>query len=248
VTTPEDRRIRHAIDMQEAEERVSAMGTPRGLRNLFPTNLVRSRIRNLSPAAMQRIIMSSKNDAKRTEAQPTQDAPRNVPARPGQPSPSHTSTDGTSDAPDPATRPVLPSTKATPGPREAEGEQQGEDGEQGTPAAKAAYDPGPAPAMPVYGGPTSTAMPAAVDQLLMAASARDRDAVRAVPTRNELPAVGQYKANLLQWLDDMDAHDADRNMTAAGEGIDADSSGNGVEEDILGEDTPRGGTTGPRHP
>lgn len=96
-------------------------------------------------------------------------------------------------------------------------------GDNGAPVA----DPGPEPARPAYDGPPNTV----VDQLLMAAEARDADAVAAVRTVNEPPQVAQFKANLLEWLSRVDAHrGAAEAFRSAREGRDGDDDAAGAAE------------------
>lgn len=64
-------------------------------------------------------------------------------------------------------------------------------------------DPGPPPSRPVYTGDRATSV---VDMLTLAMEADDRDAVQSVVVRGEVPQVAQYKANILQWLDDMERY------------------------------------------
>lgn len=195
---PSDSDIRRAIQTQDSIEHAEALGTPQGLRSLFPTNLVASRTRQIQAAEIQRrkIIMNQK--AKREELErnmsaqqqdvPDTDHADSAQERPRgsvQHDPSADSRGGAGGPVEPATPPILPNTNTSPGPNEKQ------------------MDPGPSPSMPAYGGPASPV----VDQLVMCAAARDADAVRAIPTRNEPPQVGQYKANLLQWLDDVEDHE-----------------------------------------
>lgn len=70
-------------------------------------------------------------------------------------------------------------------------------------------DPGPPPSQPTFGGDIATA---AVDQLLFAMEAQDRDAAMAVRTIGETPAVVQFKANVIEWLDRMDTYRNTKNM------------------------------------
>lgn len=217
------------MQAQDNYERAEVIGTPQGLRSLFPTNLVALRMRRINPAEIQlrKIIMNQKTkrdeqdrsaptgtaqatDRLQREGEGTRGVPEGARAIPlgtesqepngdaqdqshgGQvfdPN-ANPSGDAAGRAGGPVGSPtpsILPQARTAPGPSEQEGQQQ---------------DPGPAPTMPTYSGPSS----GAVDQLLMAATARDTDALRAIPTRNEPPQVGQYKANLLQWLDDTDNH------------------------------------------
>jgi hypothetical protein len=86
---------------------------------------------------------------------------------------------------------------------------------QSTPYATAApqVDPGPPPAMPEAPGFPSYA----VSQMLTAAvqthqrvmdRQSGRAAIQAVPLLREPPPVAHYKAELLSWLDAMDAYEA----------------------------------------
>jgi hypothetical protein len=223
VTSPEDaqdRAIKRAIDMQDAIERADAIGTPLGLRGLFPTNLVHARVRRINLNPIQESTIMTKRlepvapGAARTDTPTSNAASAEEAAR-------RSAGTQTGDASDPARQPILPREVPQPGTNER---TAADEGEQGMPV----FDPGPPPQRPQYTG--GSPIPGAVDQLLMAAETRDRDAVRAVPTLNEPPAVVQYKANLLQWLDDLDAHKARRTGANAQRKANPDEDGDDGEE------------------
>jgi hypothetical protein len=206
-----DRQVLRAMETEHAIDTAKAMGTPQGLRNLFPTNLVRGSMRKIRPTELQRKMMTTK---KPTTTEP-HDATQGI-AHPHAP-------DTTGDAA--SARAGTPATHAgghggAPRPDTLAGAEQGDDG---TPVV----DMGPPPKMPLYSGPGTTF--GSVDQLTMAATAHDADAVRAVNTRNEPPEVAQYKANLLQWLDDLDTHQKNRAMTHASRGTNPDDDDTRVE-------------------
>lgn len=182
------------------------MGTPVGLRSLFPTNHVRVRTRPLNLTEIQRIIMTKKQE------KPVQ--PDNTVA-----SPSDNASDAMRAPVDAGGRDLSRQLQDDPDAgHDAEVRALDRDnGDEGTPHP--VTDPGPPPSMPEYTGPMTTA----VDYLLMAGTARDADAVRSVTTIGEPPAVAQYKANLLHWLDAMDAHDANQSLPDAERGIDPDT-------------------------
>lgn len=232
-----DRRVRSAMQTQANIDSAEVIGTPYGLRSLFPSNIVASRTRQIQPAEIQRRRIIMKQNSKREDdqnrsaptgtAQATERLQRDGEGTRGQPDTDHTDAMGTQERPrgspypnaagdapgrpggpiggaDGPLSPILPTANTPPGPIEQEG---------GALPGKV-VDPGPPPTIPTYNGPTSNA----ANQLLSAATAHDVDAVRAIPTRNEPPQVGQYKANLLQWLDDVEDHkrnsDAMRNAQA----------------------------------
>lgn len=74
-----------------------------------------------------------------------------------------------------------------------------------TASAAPSADPGPPPQMPFFSGSHTSP---ALELMMAAARARDRDSLRAVDTLRHPPGVGRYKANLLHWLDELDAYEA----------------------------------------
>lgn len=70
------------------------------------------------------------------------------------------------------------------------------------PVSGGTADPGPPPARPMYTGDDGGNPP--VDQLLLAMEAEDIDAARAVNVRTYPPAVVQFKAAVIEWIDAMD--------------------------------------------
>jgi hypothetical protein len=229
MNDPEERRLRDAMTTQAAIERAEAMGTPQGLRSLFPSNMIRIHVRDvrkmkLHPLQRKVLEMTNKQtpktDATRTDT-PTANA--NEAHRAEQQS---AGVRKTADDPAYAPRGPAPRPDTLEGGDILEDGADGEQGEQGTPIT----DPGPPPERPTYTGTPHTPT---VDILTMAALEEDRDAIAAVKTINEPPAVAQYKANLLEWLDTVKGHraavEAAKNANA-GTNPDADSSGNGVEE------------------
>lgn len=204
--------VRNAMQTQDAIERAESMGTPQGLRALFPTNLVRVKmtdVRKLKLNPLQRKIMATQKKTPNPDERKDQPSSNAKEAMDSEQRSAGTRDETQGDL-DPAFRPVLP---RGPIPRPGEMEQQ-EQGEQGTP-----HDPGPPPQRPQY---TGTVRSNAIDMLDMAAEAKDVDAIRAVRTMNEPPEVAQYKANLLQWLMDTDAYataaEADRNLAQGKDG------------------------------
>lgn len=188
--TTEDKRIRAAMQAQAALENAEGMGTPMGLRNLFPTNLMRMRMRHATPLE-RTYIMASKQPAKTDETRTDTPSANAGKAQElerrsaGDPQGGEDPTTAQPRGPAPTAREYA--------------QQQQEQGDEGTPVT----DPGPPPNRPTYTGMQITPT---VDMLLMAAEAEDRDALAAIRTINEPPEVAQYKANLLEWLDRVEGH------------------------------------------
>lgn len=218
-----DRAVLRAIQMQNAIEDADAIGTPRGLRNLFPTNLIRSRVRQIPMQRKVQDIMTRRidPDAVRTDT-PT------ASAQAAQRAEQQSAGVAPREEGDPAYVPVLPRGDV---PSPSERERELEEGEQGTPPT----DPGPPPQRPQYVGNVKSSP--ALDMILLAAEAEDRDALASVPIINEQPSIAQFKANLLEWLDRLQAHraahEAARNLNArtqANEDGDGTSSYNGPND------------------
>lgn len=215
--SPDDRRTIRAIEQQHVIETTESMGTPQGLRALFPTNHARVRMRKIKESDMaptrnkptqdepqatgpldrphgekdvvQRPAGDASDDTQRT------DAPRQYQAAGIHAGGPRGPASATEDAPrTPVEKPLLP--------RQQEAEAR----------EAASQDPGPPPERPVYMQPEGL-WPAEVDVLNMAAEADDLDAAHQVNTLGLPPSVAQYKANIINWIETTRLHRAQPNLS-----------------------------------
>jgi hypothetical protein len=192
---PDERRIIRAAEFENLLADVDRMGSPRGLRNLFPTNRARMTLRTIRSDPMTK--------------KPVQDEPRasGPLARPrgeqeGVQSPQRDERD--------ALQEVDPNAAGTHaggdgGPLQPPPDYGGQTEPQTIQPAQQA-DPGPPPARPTYSG--EGAVPPQVDVLNMAMEAGDLEAAQLVNVMGAPPALAQYKANVIEWIVRMETYNA----------------------------------------